>query len=839
MHQMLRLACVALAAVLLCAPLRADDPAPATGVVPRIDAARMKSNLVELSSDAMNGRSFRSDDGRRAAEWIAAKLAEAGAKPLEGRDSMLVPVARMPAASPNVVAWIPPAGPKPSGEYILVTAHYDHLPNARAGEDRIFNGADDNASGVCGMIAVAEALRGDALDVGVVFVGFTGEESGLVGSRAFVEEETLPVARLRGVFNMDMISRQPDGAIRLDGGPKGKVLVDLLVRLAPSVPIEMKVDTHPDWLMRSDQGAFLGVGVPAVLFSCEDHEDYHKVTDHADKCDEQLMARVAALVTAAVRTYAREMTPRFDLSPLRVEDLASGARALRVGRPAANPPYWKPSTRRDPNKGLDHDLIAELAKRLGWKTEERTVRAGEEEQALASGEVDVLANGFLATKERAGRFALTAPYLRSSGIGVLAKKDAVPADAAALAGKRVAAAAGSPEDAWARAEAAGATLLNADGPAGVSSGRIERGEIDALLGDFAMLDARAKRDPAFGATRLAPMPSVLPLRSGDAAVATRLSEELARMESDGTLAAIRAKYGFTEHRVIGQDKGRVVIREADGAISWEYPCAHNSHDLQALANGNLLLHTAADEIREVTSKGATVWSWKSRPVAPYEGRVEIHGFQRLANGDTMIAETGNLRIIEVNARGEIVRAVSISTDRPDSHHDTRRVRRTDAGTYLVCHEPLGLVREYDAKGAIVWEYAIPLAPGRDATPGQQGHGTAVFSALRLANGNTLIGGGNNNRVLEVNPAKEIVWSVGHDELRDLDGRTILLRWVTGVQWLPNGNIVIGNTHGGPDQPQLVEVTRDKKVVWTLRDWRSFGNDLCTGWLLDAPDGTVR
>ena len=311
------------------------------------------------------------------------------------------------------------------------------------------------------------------------------------------------------------------------------------------------------------------------------------------------------------------------------------------------------------------------------------------------------------------------------------------------------------------------------------------------------------------------------------------------MESDGTLAAIRAKYGFTEHRVIGQDKGRVVIREADGAISWEYPCAHNSHDLQVLANGNLLLHTAADEIREVTSDGATVWSWKSRPVAPYEGRVEIHGFQRLANGDTMIAETGNLRIIEVNAKGEIVRAVPIATDRPDSHHDTRRVRRTDAGTYLVCHEPLGLVREYDAKGAIVWEYAIPLAPGRDATPGQQGHGTAVFSALRLANGNTLIGGGNNNRVLEVNPAKEIVWSVGHDELRDLDGRTILLRWVTGVQWLPNGNVVIGNTHGGPDQPQLVEVTRDKKVVWTLRDWRSFGNDLCTGWLLDAPDGTVR
>ncbi|MFM1804165.1 MAG: hypothetical protein RL136_1044, partial [Planctomycetota bacterium] len=195
----------------------------------------MKANLAELASDEMNGRSFRSEDGKRAADWLAAKLAAAGAKPLEGRDSMLVPVARMPAASPNVVAWIPPAGAKPSGEFILVTAHYDHLPNARSGEDRIYNGADDNASGVCGMIAVAEALHADKLDVGVVFIGFTGEEAGLVGSRAFVEEEILPPARMRGMFNMDMISRQPDGAIRLDGGPKGKVLVDLLVRLAPQV----------------------------------------------------------------------------------------------------------------------------------------------------------------------------------------------------------------------------------------------------------------------------------------------------------------------------------------------------------------------------------------------------------------------------------------------------------------------------------------------------------------------------------------------------------------------------------------------------------------------------
>jgi len=57
--------------------------------------------------------------------------------------------------------------------------------------------------------------------------------------------------------------------------------------------------------------------------------------------------------------------------------------------------------------------------------------------------------------------------------------------------------------------------------------------------------------------------------------------------------------------------------------------------------------------------------------------------------------------------------------------------------------------------------------------------------------------------------------------------------------LPNGNIVFGNTHAGPDNPQLIEVTRDKKVVWTLDNWKVFGNDLCAVWLMDAKRGTIR
>ena len=395
---------------------------PGDGAMPTIDPAAIRRDVEHLASDEMNGRAFRSDEARRAAAWIAERLAEAGARPLEGRESMLVPIGRMPQAAPNVVAWHPPRGPKPSGEFILVTAHYDHLPprsSAREGEDRIYNGADDNASGVAGVLAVAEALRKDALDVGVVFVAFTGEEAGLIGSRAFLEEETLPPARIRGMFNMDMISRQPDGAIRLDGGPKGKVLVDLLVRLAPEVPLEMRVDTHPDWLDRSDQGPFLRAGIPAVLFSCEDHEDYHQVTDHADRIDAALAAKVASLVTGAVRAYAKEMAPRFDRSPI-LDAESRQLRPIRVGRTMPNAPYWKPATRRDPDRGIDAAILEELAKRTGLAFEEKAIPLGGELAALESGEIDLIANGFpeAAVGEASAAF-VTVRYLDLGGIGAL------------------------------------------------------------------------------------------------------------------------------------------------------------------------------------------------------------------------------------------------------------------------------------------------------------------------------------------------------------------------------------------------------------------------------------
>jgi len=303
-------------------------------------------------------------------------------------------------------------------------------------------------------------------------------------------------------------------------------------------------------------------------------------------------------------------------------------------------------------------------------------------------------------------------------------------------------------------------------------------------------------------------------------------------------ALAQATTQATPHRLIAQDKGHVAIVNEKGEVEWEVPCGFNSHDIAALPNGNFLLHTAPAKIVEMTPDKKVVWEWESKPVAPYTGRVEIHGFQRLRGGITMIAETGNKRIIEVDKDGKILKEVPLTVERPDSHRDTRRVRKTNKGTYLVAHEGLGCVREYDDTGKIIWEYKLDLN-GQPATPNHDGHGTNVFNALRLPDGNTLIGGGNNNRVMEVNKEGKVVWSIERDELKDTDGKPIHLCWVTSIQRLPNGNTVIGNTHAGPENPQLIEVNRDKKVVWSMKNLTVFGNDLCAAWLLDVKGRVIR
>jgi len=269
----------------------------------------------------MGGRYFRSPFALKAAAWVEQRFLESGLVPLEGLDTMRMTIDDEPETGPNLVARLavaapeasaPSGAPKPvSDGFIIVSAHYDHLRPRRSGEDRIFNGADDNASGVCGMIAVARAMKALA-DAGrppqctVVFIAFNGEEAGLRGSNAFVAKPPLPLDKVRGVFNMDMISRGRPREIFIDGGAVGAPLIEPLRKANEQIGLSLRINEHPDWLPRSDQAAFLAKRIPAVLFSVEDHEDYHRVTDHVEKIDAALAADVARLVASTVWSMSRE-----------------------------------------------------------------------------------------------------------------------------------------------------------------------------------------------------------------------------------------------------------------------------------------------------------------------------------------------------------------------------------------------------------------------------------------------------------------------------------------------------------------------------------------------------
>ena len=235
---------------------------------------------------------------------------------------------------------------------------------------------------------------------------------------------------------------------------------------------------------------------------------------------------------------------------------------------------------------------------------------------------------------------------------------------------------------------------------------------------------------------------------------------------------------------------------ADGDVVWAKKI-RAIHDLQALPGGGVLYQTNFRNVIEADADGNEVWRYD----AP-EG-VEIHAFRRLEGGITLVAESGTARLREVAADGTVLRDIPLKVDNPDRHRDTRLVRKTPVGTYLVAHEGDAAVREYDAAGRVVWEY--------DA-------GSKVYSAVRLGGGNTLLGTGDGHRVTEVNPAGEVVWELTSDDLPGID-----LVWVTMATRRPNGNTLVVNCHAGPTNPQVLEVAPDKSLVWSYRDFRTFGD----------------
>ncbi|NQT38022.1 MAG: hypothetical protein HQ581_11060 [Planctomycetes bacterium] len=291
-----------------------------------------------------------------------------------------------------------------------------------------------------------------------------------------------------------------------------------------------------------------------------------------------------------------------------------------------------------------------------------------------------------------------------------------------------------------------------------------------------------------------------------------------------TLAALSNFAGAEDkpagHRclVAGAGNPTVAILGTDGKIEWSYPSG-NCNDAWMLPSGNVLFAYQGGA-KEVTPEKKVVWEYKvtDEPVGN-----EIHAVQRLPDGNTLVAQNGHPpRLLEIDPKGEILQSIVIKSDIANAHAQFRQVRKTKAGTYLGGLMTEGRVNEYDADGEVLRTFEVPR------------HG---FASVRLPDGNTLIACGDGHTLIEFDKDGREVWKV---EENDIPGNP--LRFVGGVQRLPNGNTVIANWlgHGGHTgkQPQLFEITRDKKLVWQVWDAKQFGN-LSTVQVLDVEGEPLR
>ncbi|MCC7491500.1 MAG: PD40 domain-containing protein [Fimbriimonadaceae bacterium] len=234
---------------------------------------------------------------------------------------------------------------------------------------------------------------------------------------------------------------------------------------------------------------------------------------------------------------------------------------------------------------------------------------------------------------------------------------------------------------------------------------------------------------------------------------------------------------------------KVLIRERDGRISWEYSIRH-PQDCWLLPNGNVLV-AWTHGVREVTMAKETVWEYTTGPPN------EIPNCQPLPNGNVLIGIVGECRLIEVNRAKEIVRQVKLSTPVANPHEQFRFCRATGEGTYLVPFTAEGVVREVDATGQVLHSYACPPRP---------------VSAWREPDGHTLLTA--SHSILDYDRHGRVVWELTANDVPDLN-----LSFLAGCQRLPHGNLLVCNWNardgGGKIGAHLFEVTPDKRVVWQV------------------------
>ncbi|KQY27432.1 peptidase M20 [Caulobacter sp. Root487D2Y] len=260
-----------------------------------------------LSADDMEGRAVGTPGGAKARAYILKRFGQIGLRPkgapFERPFTFKPKTFGKDVTGVNLVARI--EGTSSSDKVLVVSAHYDHL-GVRKGQ--VYNGADDNASGIAGLLAVAEAFKAKPPRHTVLIVAFDAEESGLKGAKAFVADPPVPLANIGLNVNFDMLSKNAKNQLYVSGAGPQPYLKPVLDGVARTAPVKLLLGHDTDaqgkennWTQQSDQGPFAVAGVPWVYFGVEDHPEYHQPTDDFATVPQDFFKHAVATVVTATR----------------------------------------------------------------------------------------------------------------------------------------------------------------------------------------------------------------------------------------------------------------------------------------------------------------------------------------------------------------------------------------------------------------------------------------------------------------------------------------------------------------------------------------------------------
>lgn len=298
----------------IAAPEPRSPPPPAASLdeaLARVHADRLRADVEALADDALRGRATPSEGLQRAAAHIAGRFGDAGLLHLRDAPRYLQTFrCGGTSESSNVVGMVPGRDPTLRREAILVTAHYDHLGESDdEGGDTIWNGANDNASGVAAMIAIAEVFASllEPPRRSVVFVAFCGEELGMRGSKHWVRDPAWPLADTAAVVNLEMLGRADpvDPPVVWITGHELSTMPEAFHDGARFVASSTVGEAEADTFDRSDNLPFAREGIVAHTFAAGRLDaHYHSVDDEAEDLDYDRMATIVRALARGIHRLA-------------------------------------------------------------------------------------------------------------------------------------------------------------------------------------------------------------------------------------------------------------------------------------------------------------------------------------------------------------------------------------------------------------------------------------------------------------------------------------------------------------------------------------------------------